>query len=1113
MSEPTKAVFLSYASQDAEAAKRIADALRASGVEVWFDQSELVGGDQWDAKIRGQIGSCALFMPIISANTQARREGYFRIEWKLAAQRTHAMADGTPFLLPLLIDGTRDADALVPAEFRAVQFTKLPGGDAPEKFCARVKKLLGGEEPVGAASRRDESGPKASPAKASRGPAKWRWALPIFGVTMALLLVLKESRKEPAPPPAVSTPASVALLSEAQKLVEQARKVYENGDELDRENLLLAEDLVKRALALDPAEPSAWELGARLSYSMVWFNYYNTEARRGMLQQQAARARALAPQSVSALLVFADAQLALAYSIPTAARNHEDLSVIERDMLALAAREPENWRVQLTLGQVYRFSGRRDESLRSFQRALELSGGDATVSADLVNVLLRRKEMAEAESVVASALARHPTGRLRLQDVNLKIIWRSDLAGARAALATWPSWILQSDRGAFLAWQVWLWSRQPEKALAVAQGPQRDYLRDSFFSGPRAVLTARAHELAGHTEAARTDWRTVVQLADRELTTAPEDSAAIYWKAWALARLGDESGAKAIGAQLQQRNLIARDSFFSITSIAPLWVTLGQLDLAVDELRTRSANNADNYAVTRAMLELDPAYEPLRSDPRYSALLEATLAPAQKFAVAPAKADDKSTPADKSVAVLAFADMSADKGSEYFADGISEELLNVLAKVPGLKVSARTSAFYFKGKEVPVPEIAKQLGVAYVVEGSVRKQGDKVRITAQLIKADDGFHVWSENFDRDLKDIFAVQDEIAGRIAKELSLKLGVSSAASKAAVNPAALELYMRARQAWNLRTPQGFVQADEALNRAIALAPNFAQAYALLAQTWTTRDAGGSIGPFDQRTSPAFTRIQSQIDHALALAPNLAEAHTAQGNLNWHRWKFADAERELRLAIALNPNDATAHQYLGRVLLTVGRLDEGDAALQRAADLDPLSHSILDNRAFPLRFAGRFAESLAFEERALALQPDALQPNWLRATDLSLLGRHDEAVARLRRLPLDGTNGAAPAIGVFVRAGLRAEAEQRLAGVTAERKFVALAHLGRYEEMLAALDPAKVRASLMQSVLFEPQYDPIRSDPRFVNFLAILGMTEAHARAQVWRKASSPQKVEAKK
>ena len=144
MSEATQAVFLSYASQDAEAAKRICEALREAGVEVWFDQNELVGGDQWDGKIRGQISSCALFVPVISNNTQARLEGYFRIEWKLAARRTHAMASAKAFLLPIVIDDTHDASAHVPDEFREVQWTRLPGGETSTAFVTRVKKLLDG---------------------------------------------------------------------------------------------------------------------------------------------------------------------------------------------------------------------------------------------------------------------------------------------------------------------------------------------------------------------------------------------------------------------------------------------------------------------------------------------------------------------------------------------------------------------------------------------------------------------------------------------------------------------------------------------------------------------------------------------------------------------------------------------------------------------------------------------------------------------------------------------------------------------------------------------------------------------------------------------------------
>jgi TolB-like protein len=215
MSDSRKAVFLSYASQDAEAAKRICEALRTAGVEVWLDQSELVGGDAWDQKIRGQIKECALFIPVISANTQARREGYFRIEWKLAAQRTHAFADGTPFLLPVVIDATRDADALVPEEFRAVQWTRLRqayGGQAPddatEKFCERVQRLLGGDA-AGAPSRREES--RESPRKAaSTKSQKWRAVIGAAFVVVGLSLWQPWKTPQPAAAPLAKSAAPAA---------------------------------------------------------------------------------------------------------------------------------------------------------------------------------------------------------------------------------------------------------------------------------------------------------------------------------------------------------------------------------------------------------------------------------------------------------------------------------------------------------------------------------------------------------------------------------------------------------------------------------------------------------------------------------------------------------------------------------------------------------------------------------------------------------------------------------------------------------------------------------------------------------------------------------------
>ncbi|OYU74744.1 MAG: hypothetical protein CFE45_34125, partial [Burkholderiales bacterium PBB5] len=238
-----KAVFLSYASQDAEAVARIAEALRASGVEVWFDKNELVGGDAWDQKIRGQIKSCALFVPVISAATQARREGYFRLEWKLAAQRTHAMADEKAFLLPVVIDDTRDAEAKVPGEFRAVQWTRLslqpaqglpPGNEAMAAFCAQVQKLLGGSV-AGVATfepgRRADSGLKSvAPSRRTAVAPASRWRVGAVVAALAVgVAVAWWFKGGTAPRADRSTVASVvAPKTEAAKLIERIKAIHAN---------------------------------------------------------------------------------------------------------------------------------------------------------------------------------------------------------------------------------------------------------------------------------------------------------------------------------------------------------------------------------------------------------------------------------------------------------------------------------------------------------------------------------------------------------------------------------------------------------------------------------------------------------------------------------------------------------------------------------------------------------------------------------------------------------------------------------------------------------------------------------------------------------------------
>ena len=1114
MSDATNAVFLSYASQDAEAARRICDALRSGGVEVWFDQSELVGGDSWDTKIRKQIKECALFVPVISAATQARTEGYFRLEWRLADQRTHLMAKGRAFLLPVVIDDTTDADAAVPDSFTEVQWTRLPGGETTPAFCERVRKLLRGDEATaGAALRRDgsaASGHQAPRAASRRDRGRRWWALAAAGVAAAavLVLLLREARREPLP--ATRLPVAVAPLTEAQKYLAQAQQAYEGGDEINRDNLFLAEELVQRALALDPAEPAAWEFAAWLSYIMVWHSIDESSPRRDKMLQQANRAVALAPDSVAARLMLATARLGTAQSVRAAMSETSQLEEIERELTALAAREPANWKIQRALGTTYRFMNQTDDAIRCLQRAVELSGEHPMASADLVNVLLRRQRYAEAEPILARALPRRPTGRLLAFDVLLKCRWQGDTAGALRAIETWPGWLLKEDRGVAVAWQAAYWGRQPAVALRLLSQYPRDSVRDVNFSGPRAVLSARAHELAGNTAAAQSDWQAVVQRCERDLASNTQDVTALYWKAWAQARLGAPAEAQATATLLRQRLQSVASNYFTNQITAALWAIVGWNDVALADLQTEFATPVDGYSLTRAYLQLEPAFDSLRSDARFKELLARAPAPPGHSALS-LTAFPPPPVADKSVAVLAFANLSDDKANEYFSDGISEELLNVLAKIPNLKVTARTSSFHFKGKDTPIPEIAKQLGVAYVVEGSVRKSGARVRITAQLIKAADGFHVWSDTFTRELKDIFAVQDEIAGLIAQQLQLKLGAIKLAR--AVDPEAHRLMLEGRHFLAPRTSTGFDQAERAFSQALKIDPQFAQAQAGLATTTALRgryrllDGVGRVEEFNQ-----LALTQSRL--ALQLDSTLAEPHATMGFIYTDNHQLGDAEQEFQLAFAANPNYATAYHWHSHVLASQGRLDLALQEIGRAEALDPVSFIILFIHGFYYHDARQYEEALAVFDRAASLRQESFLPlEAERARVLLELGRNEEALAAARkvlrdpRLLVSGWYAAGEALHVLHRGGAAEEAVG-LAGslvpampAGSYQRGYALCAVGKFAEGLSQLEHMP---DIVQSRLYwHPMLDSVRDTPAFQQLMVKFNCVEEYkvARATLTR------------
>jgi TolB-like protein len=683
------AVFLSYASQDAEAARRICDALRAAGVEVWFDQSELRGGDSWDQKIRRQIRECALFIPVISANTQSRSEGYFRREWKLAAERTHDMADHVTFIVPVVLDATPDHEAHVPELFRQVQWTRLPGGETSAGFAQRVKDLLHG-------------------------------------------------------------------VSE-----EEARRTS--------------------------TAPS-----------------YQTFA-------------------------------------PTARR-------------------------------------------------------------------ARRRRLVPAAAAV--------------------------LAGA--ALASWAIWTSM--------------------------------------------------------------------------------------------RLGAPAGAPSMRGELVPRP-----------------------PGAAGERREAAA-------------EPDPG----------------------------------------SVAVLPFKNLSDDKENEYFSDGISEELLTVLQKIPGLRVAAQTSAFFFKGKNVMTQEIGRQLHVANLVEGSVQKSGNRVRITARLSRAATGEEIWAVSLPpREMTDVFALQDEIAQSIVAQLKSRLGAADdATTKADIeaqvqaaeiggtkDPAAHELYLQGLYLVRQFTSQAFVSAEGRFRQAVQIDPSYALAWAALSKAlgfewgWTSVSSTAAIGEWRESAR-----------RSLELEPRLVDGYNALFILQVsYDLDLAGAAATVRKALELSPGNAEAVADAGMLALVNGHTDRALTLLKQAKALDPLHAEYAIFYAEAFYSAGRLDDGLAECERILSLNPDASLVRGFEATALALHNtRLAEALELANHEKEEWSRLSAQALCFW---GLKKypeadEALKRLIETNANTAAYQVAEVYSFRHETDKAFEWLERAHRQHDagltwLKIDDAFKPIRSDPRWADFL----------------------------
>jgi len=1099
-SAPKGAVFLSYASQDAEAAKRIADVLRAAGVEVWFDQNELVGGDAWDAKIRRQIGSCALLLPIISASTQARREGYFRLEWRLAVERMRQMDDDLPFLLPVVIDRTKDAEAFVPDRFRETQWTRLPGGETTPAFVARVQKLLGGSEMEPGRSRpgSEPRGEGAAPPRKKFNP--WLVAAIVAVAVVAGSWQLQRNREK------VSAAAVPPVSAEVARI--RARIIPDRWQKQDYE---VVSSLLDRLLQANPEDADAWALRSISNSLQVTRNQDAGTAPLNAGKAAAERSLRLLPGNPLG-------EIALGLHHVTMISRGGDVQAarmhIERGVAGLPPDVLTRYAELVSYWLAFQF-----EDTERCARAWLAVEPTATFPAWILGQMyLAARQPAEAVQWAERAAGDHDVTGVRALATMFEVRYylQADLPAARAALERQAAGGRTVHRTVFARWLLAMAERRWDLALQELARLPEPILFDRNYHGPKALLAGLAQRAAGRPEAMAAQFRESERLAREELARDPENEELHAVLALTLACTGRAAEARAELAMIEPLlggrapNVYAGQP---IVLVAQTHAELGEPAKTAPWLRKLFVEPSI-IVFTPASLRLDPRFAGVVGTPDIQALLAEFAALDQPVARGTGDGGQKAAPMvdHKSVAVLAFANLSDDKNNEYFSDGISEELLNVLAKVPGLKVSARTSAFYFKGKEVPVPEIARQLGVAYVVEGSVRKAGDKVRITAQLIKAADGFHVWSDTFTRDIKDVFAVQDEIAGLIAQSLSLKLGTSSLQKVAAVNPQAFELYAQARQAWSLRTPEGFARAEQMLKRSLELAPDFVRAQAALLDVVQMRSfREGKAGNFGQRNSPEIDQTLAQVRAVLALEPELAEAYSTLGQTLDSKWQREEAGRAYRRATELNPNYATGRHWYGMHLAELGQMDEALAELKAACDLDPFSFIILDNYGWLLNLAGRNREAVRMLDRAAALNPGFDQTARAKATALAALGRAAEAQAIARQLKNSQRELDVWSLGLV---GLHDEANallQRMEPGDVTTHYQAFLAAGQREAALEALaDLSGVSKGGVIDLLYQRIYDPVRTEPRFVQFLAKLGLTEAHTRAQAWRRAHPPEKPE---
>lgn len=453
----------------------------------------------------------------------------------------------------------------------------------------------------------------------------------------------------------------------------------------------------------------------------------------------------------------------------------------------------------------------------------------------------------------------------------------------------------------------------------------------------------------------------------------------------------------------------------------------------------------------------------------------------------------------RSLAVLPLENLSNEPAQEYFADGMTDQLITDLGQIKALRVISRTSIMQYKGVHKPIAQIARELNVDAVVEGTVMKSGNQVRITAQLIQARLDRHLWAKSYDGDLHDILSLQKDVASAVAQEIQVALTPQERAllkSARPVNPEAYEDYMQGRYFWNKRDGAAMERAIEYFQKATSIDPNYAPAYAGLAQTYVL--LAGNTGPKDEFVEAG----KKAAKQALLLDPNLSEAHTALALLLGREYNFPDEEREFKLAVALDPNYATAHHWYGEgYLAPMGHFEEANSEMQQALALDPRSRIIATDWGATMVFERRYDDAYQQLSKVIAMDSGFSEAFLWRGKALLLQGKYREAIADLETAHrINPANQIIPSVLAYAYglSGDRAKANAQLQRLRTESRHryvspwaIGSVYLGLGDKS-HALDwfekAVRERSADMQAARVTPEFDPLRSEPRFKALLSAM-------------------------